>query len=94
MHATASFRAERARYRDVWSRESTRRRRAEQRARYVVNPDFSAKGPHFSVKRKIFLLTVENVERALFARIQLGRSKARYPGRPRAFFGEPHVVTV
>ena len=60
----------------------------------VVNTDFSAKGPHFSAKRKIFPLTVKDAERALFARIQLGRSWARYPGRPRAFFGEPHVVTV
>ncbi len=57
----------------------------------VVNTDFCAKGPHFSAKRKIFPLTVKDAERALFARIQLGRSWARYPGRPRAFFGEPHV---
>jgi len=60
----------------------------------VVNTDFSAKGLHFSAKCKIFPLTVKDAERALFARIQLGRSRARYPGRPRAFFGEPHVVTV
>jgi hypothetical protein len=58
---------------------------------YVVKTDFSAKGPHFSAKRKIFPLTVKDAERALFARIQLGRSWARYPGRPCAFFGEPHV---
>ena len=58
---------------------------------YVVKPDFSAKGPHFSAKCKIFPLTVKDAERALFARIQLGRSWARYPGSPRAFFGEPHV---
>ncbi len=60
----------------------------------VVIPDFSGKGPHFSAKRKILLLTVKDAERAHFARIQLGRSRARYPGRPRAFFGEPHVVIV
>ncbi len=60
----------------------------------VVKTDFSAKGPHFSAKRKIFPLTVKDAERALFARIQLGRSWAGYPGRPRAFYGEPHVVTV
>jgi hypothetical protein len=40
----------------------------------VVKTDFSAKGPHFSSKRKIFPLTVKDAERALFARIQLGRS--------------------
>ena len=45
--------------------------------RLVVNTDFSAKGPHFSAKRKIFPLTVKDAERALFARIQLGRSWAR-----------------
>ena len=33
-------------------------------------------------------------ERADFAWIQLGHSRACYPGRPRVFFGEPHVVTV
>ena len=60
----------------------------------VVNPDFSAKGPHFSAKRKIFLQTVKDAEWAHFARIQLGQSRARYPGRPRVFIGEPHVVTV
>ena len=63
----------------------------------VVNPDFSGKVPHFSAKHKIFLQAVKYAERALFARIQLGRSWARYPGLPRAFFGEPqlpHVVTV
>jgi hypothetical protein len=57
----------------------------------VVNPDFSGKIPHFSAKHKIFLLRVKDSERAFFARIQLGRSWARYPGRPRAFLGEPHV---
>ncbi len=61
---------------------------------YVVNPDFSAKIPHFPAKHKIFLQTVKDAERVLLARIQLGRSRARYLGRPRAFFGEPHVVTV
>ncbi len=60
----------------------------------VVKTDFSGKGPHFSAKHKIFLLTVKDEERALFARIQLGRSRARNPGRPRAFFGEPQVVIV
>ncbi len=44
----------------------------------VVKTDFSGKGPHFSAKHKIFLLTVKDVERALFARIQLGRSRARF----------------
>ena len=57
----------------------------------VVNTDFSANGPHFSAKCKIFPLTVKDAEGALFARIQLGWSRTRYPGRPRAFFGEPHV---
>ncbi len=68
----------------------------KQRLRYriVVNTDFCGKIPHFSAKLKIFLQTVRDAERALFARIQLGWSWARYPGRPRAFYGEPHVVTV
>ncbi len=57
----------------------------------VVNTDFSTKGPHFSAKCKILPQTVKDAERALFARIQLGPSWAQYPGRPRAFFGEPHV---
>ncbi len=57
----------------------------------VATPDFSEKGPHFSAKCKIFLQAVKYAERALFSRIQLGRSWARYPGCPRAFFGEPHV---
>jgi hypothetical protein len=35
----------------------------------VVNQDFSGKIPHFSAKHKIFLLTVKDAERALFARI-------------------------
>ena len=69
-------------------------RPARRRARPVVNPDFSGKVPHFSAKDKIFLLTVKDAESALFARIQLGQSWARYPGRLRAFFGEPHVVSV
>ncbi len=60
----------------------------------IANPDFPGKVPHFSAKHKIFLQAVKYAERALFARIQLGRSWARYPCRPRAFFGEPHVVTV
>jgi hypothetical protein len=57
----------------------------------VVIPDFSGKVPHLSAKRKIFLQTVKDAKRALFARIQLSQSWARYPGCPRAFFGEPHV---
>jgi hypothetical protein len=48
----------------------------------VANPDFSGKVPHFSAKHKIFLQAVKYAETALFARIQLGRSWARYPGRP------------
>ena len=43
----------------------------------VANPDFSGKVPHFSAKHKIFLQAVKYAERALFARIQLGRSWAR-----------------
>jgi hypothetical protein len=60
----------------------------------IVKTDFPTKGLHFPAKCKIFPLTVKDAETALFARIQLGRSWARYPGRPRAFFGEPHVVSV
>jgi hypothetical protein len=55
---------------------------------------FFWKVPHFSAKHKIFLQAIKYAERALFAHIQLGQSWARYPGRPRAFFGEPHAVTV
>jgi hypothetical protein len=61
---------------------------------FVVNTDFSAKGPHFSANCKIFPLTVKDAETALFIRIQSRRSRARYPGSPCAFCGEPHVVTV
>jgi hypothetical protein len=66
-------------------------RKKVQRELFVANPDFSGKVQQFSAKHKIFLQAVKYAERALFARIQLGRSWARYPGRPRAFFGEPHV---
>ncbi len=58
------------------------------------NSGFFWKSTTFVCKTQDFLQAVKDAERALFARIQLSRSWARYPGRPRAFFGEPHVETV